>query len=152
MKGSSSVSQSRLYTNRSRFNQQSTICWRDEDVTIHKCNIQKKFRIDKKGTHPLKISSRASRSFSLSLEQLKIGIGSRLPTYADERRLRRHEETNSLWLWIIKLFPARESLVSDTPTGDGKIDNLFYSVPPKSGQKLLQFVSFNFGQLSMSHY
>ncbi len=29
---------------------------------------------------------------------------------------------------IIKLFPGRESLVSDIPAGDGKIDNLFYSV------------------------
>ncbi len=29
---------------------------------------------------------------------------------------------------IIKLFPTRESLVSDIPAGDGKIDNLFYSV------------------------
>ncbi len=27
-----------------------------------------------------------------------------------------------------KFFPARESLVSDTPAGDGKIDKLFYSV------------------------
>jgi hypothetical protein len=26
---------------------------------------------------------------------------------------------------IIKLFPARESLVSDIPAGDGKNDNLF---------------------------
>ncbi len=29
---------------------------------------------------------------------------------------------------IIKLFPTRESLVSDIPAGDGKIVNLFYSV------------------------
>ncbi len=29
---------------------------------------------------------------------------------------------------IIKLFPARESLVSDIPAGDEKIANLFYSV------------------------
>jgi hypothetical protein len=28
----------------------------------------------------------------------------------------------------IKLFPARESLVSDIPAGDGKITSLFYSV------------------------
>jgi len=28
---------------------------------------------------------------------------------------------------IVKLFPARESLVIDIPFGDGKIDNLFYS-------------------------
>jgi hypothetical protein len=26
---------------------------------------------------------------------------------------------------LIKLFPARESLVSDIPAGDGKNDNLF---------------------------
>jgi hypothetical protein len=29
---------------------------------------------------------------------------------------------------IIKLFPARESLVSDIPAGDGKNDNLFLPV------------------------
>jgi hypothetical protein len=28
---------------------------------------------------------------------------------------------------MIKLFPARESLVSDIPAGDGKIGNIFYS-------------------------
>jgi hypothetical protein len=28
----------------------------------------------------------------------------------------------------MKLFPARESLVSDIPAGDGKNDNLFYNV------------------------
>jgi hypothetical protein len=37
---------------------------------------------------------------------------------------------NSLWPEIIKkLFPARESLVSDVPARDGKIENFFlYSV------------------------
>jgi hypothetical protein len=34
---------------------------------------------------------------------------------------------NSPWPGKIKLFPARESLVSDIPAGDGKICNLFYS-------------------------
>ncbi len=29
---------------------------------------------------------------------------------------------------IFKLFPVGESLVSDIPAGNGKIDNLFYSV------------------------
>ncbi len=29
---------------------------------------------------------------------------------------------------VIKLFPARESLISDIPAGDGKMDILFYSV------------------------
>ena len=29
------------------------------------------------------------------------------------------------WAGIITFFPARESLVSDIPAGDGKIDNLF---------------------------
>jgi hypothetical protein len=29
---------------------------------------------------------------------------------------------------VTKLFPTRESLVSDIPAGDGKIANLFYSV------------------------
>jgi hypothetical protein len=32
---------------------------------------------------------------------------------------------NSPWPGIIKPFLARESLVSDIPTGDGKMDNLF---------------------------
>ncbi len=32
---------------------------------------------------------------------------------------------NSPWTAIIKFFSSRESLVSDLPTGDGKIDNLF---------------------------
>jgi hypothetical protein len=27
---------------------------------------------------------------------------------------------------IFEFFPARESLVSDIPAGDGKIDNLFF--------------------------
>ncbi len=35
---------------------------------------------------------------------------------------------NSPWSGIIKLFPARESLVSDIPAGDGKNCNIFYSV------------------------
>ncbi len=29
---------------------------------------------------------------------------------------------------LITVFPAMESLVCDIPAGDGKIDNLFYSV------------------------
>ncbi len=32
--------------------------------------------------------------------------------------------SNSPWPWIIKLFPAKESLVSDIPAGDGKIELL----------------------------
>ncbi len=32
---------------------------------------------------------------------------------------------NFPWPEIIKLFTARESLVSDIPAGDAKIDNLF---------------------------
>ncbi len=35
---------------------------------------------------------------------------------------------NSPWPGILKLFSARESLVSDIPAGDGKTGNLFYSV------------------------
>ncbi len=35
---------------------------------------------------------------------------------------------NSPWRDMIKLFPARENLVSDIPAGDGKMANLFYSV------------------------
>jgi hypothetical protein len=32
---------------------------------------------------------------------------------------------NSSWPGIIKLFPARETLVRDIPARDGKIANLF---------------------------
>jgi hypothetical protein len=32
------------------------------------------------------------------------------------------------WPGIIKFFPARESLVSDIPAGEGKTVNIFYSV------------------------
>ncbi len=35
---------------------------------------------------------------------------------------------NSPWQGIIKLFPVRESLVSNIPAGDGKTITLFYSV------------------------
>jgi hypothetical protein len=62
---------------------------------------------------------------------------------------------------IIKLFPARESLVSDIPAGDGKTANLFFTVDDgivlciflyahyfsmttvlETGSDLLQYVSF----------
>ncbi len=36
--------------------------------------------------------------------------------------------TKLTWPGIIKLFPARENLVSDIPAGDGKNANLFYRV------------------------
>jgi hypothetical protein len=32
--------------------------------------------------------------------------------------------------YCINLFPARENLVSDTPAGDGKTDNLFLQCSP----------------------
>jgi hypothetical protein len=35
---------------------------------------------------------------------------------------------NSPWSGIHKVFPARESLVSDFPAGEGKMANLFYIV------------------------
>jgi hypothetical protein len=35
---------------------------------------------------------------------------------------------NSPWTGNLKLFPARESLVSDIPAGEGKINHFFYSV------------------------
>ncbi len=35
---------------------------------------------------------------------------------------------SSGWPGIFKLFPARESFVSDISAGDGNIANLFYSV------------------------
>jgi hypothetical protein len=38
---------------------------------------------------------------------------------------------NSPWPGILHLFPARGSLVSDIPVGDGKNDNLFYSLGTK---------------------
>jgi hypothetical protein len=41
--------------------------------------------------------------------------------------------TNSLWPVIIKLFPARESLVSDIPARDGKTANLVYSMTMNDG-------------------
>jgi hypothetical protein len=46
---------------------------------------------------------------------------------------------NSAWREIIKLFPARESLVSDVPAGDGKIANLFLqcTVPLKVRENVL---------------
>ncbi len=37
-------------------------------------------------------------------------------------------DNQRVWLVTSKLFPSRESLVSDFPAGDGKIDTLFYSV------------------------
>jgi hypothetical protein len=37
-------------------------------------------------------------------------------------------QPNSPYPVIIKLFPARESLVCDIPAGDGKNNNIFYSV------------------------
>jgi hypothetical protein len=36
-------------------------------------------------------------------------------------------QPNSPWPGMFKFFPARESLVSDIPAGDGKTDFLFYS-------------------------
>jgi hypothetical protein len=35
---------------------------------------------------------------------------------------------NSPWTEIFKLFPSRQSLVHDTPAGDGKMANLFFTV------------------------
>jgi hypothetical protein len=36
-------------------------------------------------------------------------------------------QPDSLWPGMFKLFPVRESWVSDIPAGDGKTDLLFYS-------------------------
>jgi hypothetical protein len=36
--------------------------------------------------------------------------------------------TNSPWPEIIKVFPPRESLISDIPAGDGKTANIFFTV------------------------
>jgi hypothetical protein len=46
------------------------------------------------------------------------------------------------WPGIIKLFPARESLVSDNQAGDWKIVNLFYSVTYKYIKYLFIYLSF----------
>ncbi len=68
---------------------------------------------------------------------------------------------NSPWLGIIKLFPTRESLVSDIPAGDGKNDILFYSVlyrwPPRDCCRavLCLFPERNIGyvcRISTSHF
>jgi hypothetical protein len=48
---------------------------------------------------------------------------------------------NSPWPGIIKLFPARESLVSDIPAGVWKIDNLFYSVATKCPNQVVSLSS-----------
>ncbi len=45
---------------------------------------------------------------------------------------------NSPWPGIMKLFPARESLASDIPAGDGKIAYLFYSVSLNFATSFLQ--------------
>jgi hypothetical protein len=49
--------------------------------------------------------------------------------------------TNSPWPGIIKLFTARETLVSDIPAGDRKTANLFLSVCSKSRLISLHFVN-----------
>jgi hypothetical protein len=45
---------------------------------------------------------------------------------------------------IIKLFPARDSLVSDIPAGDRKIINLFFTVYRPWGLPRKERVSFPF--------
>jgi len=40
--------------------------------------------------------------------------------------------SNSLWAGTIRLFPPRESLVSDIAAGAGNVANLFYSVPSET--------------------
>jgi hypothetical protein len=47
-------------------------------------------------------------------------------------------------LLVYKLFPARESLVSDIPAGDGKTTNFFYSVGTKTkGGRLFSTEQFS---------
>ncbi len=43
----------------------------------------------------------------------------------------RCHQPNFPWPKIIKLFPGRESFVSDIPAGDGKITNLFLQCTPR---------------------
>jgi len=50
------------------------------------------------------------------------GIGS---ITASSYKLRQSSFLSSPWQGIVKLLPARESLVSDNPAGNGKIANLF---------------------------
>jgi hypothetical protein len=52
---------------------------------------------------------------------------------------------NSPWPVTIKIFPAREILVSDVPAEDGKIVNLFYSV------LYLLYVLHPLGHLLVAH-
>ncbi len=63
------------------------------------------------------------------------GQGSRQCTVIKGYRFSRPQlechKPNFPWQGISKFFPARESLVSDIPAGDGKIDSLFYSVGSK---------------------
>ncbi len=42
-------------------------------------------------------------------------------------------------LTIINLFPAKESLVSDIPAGEGKIVNCYYSVYPENASYKRKF-------------
>ncbi len=64
------------------------------------------------------------------------GEGRRHPVHLSRKRRSLHckkglrfshpqPSSDSPWPGIIKLFPARESLVSDITAGDGKIDNFF---------------------------
>jgi hypothetical protein len=45
---------------------------------------------------------------------------------------------------IIKLSPARDSLIRDIPAGDGKFDNLFYSVVREQAHETVFVVALDY--------
>jgi hypothetical protein len=52
---------------------------------------------------------------------------------------------------MIIFFPARESLVSDIPAGDGKIVNIFYSVGRNTVPRRRIRVRSSLKEMSMEH-
>jgi hypothetical protein len=62
-------------------------------------------------------------------------LGSTVIFKRDFKLVRQRWKAYSTWPVIIKLFPARESLVSDIPAGDGKIANFFYSAGTRYGKQ-----------------
>jgi hypothetical protein len=57
---------------------------------------------------------------------------------------------NSSWPGIIKIFPPRESFVSDIPAGDGKTVNLFYSVAAMRSSYKLNILNIRCGCAKVS--
>ncbi len=59
---------------------------------------------------------------------------------------------NSPWPWIIKLCPARESLESDIPAGDGKIANLFLQCSNLKNCESMKEPTTAFSQLFQNYF